>query len=51
LRGKIDAEFFKLKKNSAPAATLSKKLTPDATTIFSQLSAKGKKLQTDLAEL
>jgi hypothetical protein len=36
LQGKIEAEFFKLKKNSALAATLSKKLASDATTIFSQ---------------
>jgi hypothetical protein len=34
---KIEAGFFELKQNSAPVATLSKKLTPHVTTSFSQL--------------
>jgi hypothetical protein len=37
-REKIEAELFELKQISAPAATLSDKLTPDATTILSQLT-------------
>jgi hypothetical protein len=40
-----------LKQNSAPAATVFEKLTPDATTILSQLRAKRKKSKTDLADL
>jgi hypothetical protein len=36
-RQKIEAELSELKQNSASAATLSKKLTSDATTIFTQL--------------
>jgi hypothetical protein len=40
-----------LKQNSAPAATVSEKLTPDAVTILSQLRAKRKKSKTDLANL
>jgi chromosome segregation ATPase len=42
-REEIEAELFKLKKNSAPAAALSEKLTPDVATILSQLRAKHKK--------
>jgi len=37
-RSEIEAELSDLKKNSAYAATLSKKLTPDAATILSQLA-------------
>jgi predicted outer membrane protein len=48
---RIDAELCELQKNSAPAATLSKKLTPDATTILSQLRASRKKSKADLADL
>jgi len=50
-REKIEAEFSELKQNSAPVATLSEKLIPDATTILSQLRAKRKKSKTDLADL
>jgi hypothetical protein len=50
-RKKIEAELYELKQNSAPAATVSEKLTPDAATILSQLGAKCKKSQTDLVEL
>jgi len=50
-REKIEAELSELKQNSAPAATVSEKLTPDAATIFSQLRAKRKKSKTDLADL
>jgi chromosome segregation ATPase len=50
-REKIEAEFSELKQNSAPAARLSEKLTPDAATILSQLRARRKKSKTDLADL
>jgi chromosome segregation ATPase len=50
-REETEAEFSELKKNSAPAATLSEKLTPDATTILSQLRTRRKKSKTDLADL
>jgi len=42
-RQKNEAKLSELKQNSAPAATLAKKLTPDAVTILSQLRAKRKK--------
>jgi uncharacterized coiled-coil DUF342 family protein len=51
LREEIEAELSKLKQNSAPAATVSEKLTPDAATILSQLRARRKKSKTDLADL
>jgi len=47
----IEAELSQLKQNSAPAATLSEKLTPDAATILSQLRTRRKKSKTDLADL
>ena len=50
-REETEAELSELKKNSAPAATLSEKLTPDAATILSQLRARRKKSKTDLADL
>jgi ABC-type transporter Mla subunit MlaD len=50
-REEIEAELSKLKQNSAPAATVSEKLTPDAATILSQLRARRKKSKTDLADL
>lgn len=50
-REQIEAELSELKQNSAPAATLSEKLTADAATILSQLRAKRKKSKTDLADL
>ena len=50
-REEIEAEVSELKQNSAPAATLSQKLTPDAATILSQLRARRKKSKTDLADL
>ena len=50
-REETEAELFELKQNSAPATTVSEKLTPDATTILSQLRAKRKKSKTDLADL
>jgi hypothetical protein len=49
-REEIEAGLSELKKNSSPAATVSKKLTPDAATILSQL-ARRKKSKADLAEL
>jgi hypothetical protein len=36
---------------TAPAATLSEKLTPDATTIFSNLQPRHKKSTTSLADI
>jgi len=50
-REEIEAELSELKQNSAPAARLSEKLTPDAATILSQLRARRKKSKTDLADL
>jgi len=50
-REEIEAELSELKQNSAYAATVSEKLTPDAATILSQLRAKRKKSKTDLADL
>jgi Chromosome segregation ATPases len=50
-RSEIEAELSELKKNFAPTATLSEKLTPDAATILSQLRARRKKSKTDLADL
>jgi peptidoglycan hydrolase CwlO-like protein len=50
-REEIEAELSELKQNSAPAATLSEKLTPDAATILSQLRARRKKSKTDLGDL
>ena len=50
-REDIEAGFSELKQNPAPVATRSGKLTPDATTILSQLRARRKKSKTDLADL
>ncbi|WP_445250417.1 hypothetical protein [Microcoleus sp. OTE_8_concoct_300] len=50
-REDIEAELSELKQNSAPAATLSGKPTPDAATILSQLRARRKKSKTDLSDL
>ena len=47
-REETEAELSELKKNSAPAATLSEKLTPYAATILSQLRARCKKSKTEL---
>ena len=44
-REETEAELFELKQNSAPAATLSKKLTPDAATILSQLARQAQKIK------
>jgi hypothetical protein len=41
-REEIEAELWKLKQNYAPAATVSKKLTPDAATILVQLRVRCK---------
>jgi hypothetical protein len=40
----LEAELFELKQNSAPAATVSKKLTPDVATILSQLARQAQKI-------
>jgi chromosome segregation ATPase len=50
-RKEIEAELSELKQNSAPAATLSEKLTPDAATILSQLRARRKKSTMSLADI
>jgi hypothetical protein len=50
-REEIEAELCELKQNSAPAATVSEKLTPDAATILTQLRARRKKSKTDLSDL
>ena len=50
-REETEAELFELKQNSAPAATVFEKLTPDATTIFSQLRARRKKSPVSLADI
>ena len=47
----IEAQLSELKQNSAPAAKLSEKLTPDAATVLSQLRARRKKSKTELADL
>lgn len=43
-RKQIEAQLSEPKKNSAYAATLSKKLTPDAATILSQLAHQAQKI-------
>jgi uncharacterized protein (DUF3084 family) len=50
-REEIEAEFSELKQISAPAVTLSEKLTPDVAIILSQLRARRKKSKTDLPDL
>jgi regulator of replication initiation timing len=50
-REEIEAKLSELKQNFAPAATVSKKLTPDAATILSQLRAKRKKSPVSLADI
>ena len=47
----IEAQLSKLKQDSAPAVTVSEKLTPDAATILSQLRAKRKKSPVSLADI
>jgi len=47
----IEAELSELKKNSSPVATVSKKLTPYAATILSQLARQAQKSKADLADL
>jgi chromosome segregation ATPase len=48
---KIEAELSELKKNSAPAATLSEKVTPDAAILLTQLRVKRKKSPVSLADI
>jgi hypothetical protein len=50
-REEIEAELCELKQNSAPAATLFEKLTPDAATILNKLRAKRKKSPVSLADI
>ena len=50
-REKAEAELSKLKQNSAPAAMLSEKLTPDVATILSQLRVRRKKSPVSLADI
>jgi hypothetical protein len=47
----IEAELSELKQNSAPAARLSNKSTPDAAIILSQLRAKRKKSTATLGDV
>jgi hypothetical protein len=44
-REEIEAELSELKKNSPPVAAVSKKLTPDAATILSQLTRQAQKIK------
>jgi hypothetical protein len=48
---KIEAKVSESKQNSAPTARLFQKLIPNVATIFSQLPARCKKLETDLVGL
>ena len=50
-REEIEAKLSELKQNSAYAAPLSEKLTPDAATILSQLRAKRKKSPVSLTDI
>ena len=50
-RQKIEVQLCKKKQNFASAAMLSEKLTPDATTILSQLRARRKKSPVSLADI
>ena len=50
-RKQIKVKPSELKQNSAPAATVLEKLTPDAATILSQLRVNRKKSKTNLADL
>ncbi|MEG5164493.1 hypothetical protein QUB37_29415 [Microcoleus sp. AT3-A2] len=50
-REEIETQLSELKQNSAPAATLSEKLTPDAAIILSKLRAKRKKSKVELADV
>ncbi len=50
-REEIESQLSELKQNSAPAATLSEKLTPDAAIILSKLRAKRKKSKVELADV
>ena len=50
-REEIEAQLSEKKQNSAPAATLSDKLTPDAATMLSKLRAKRKKSKVELEDV
>ena len=50
-REETEAQLFELKQNSAPAATVSEKLTPDAATILSQLARQAQKIKNRLGGL
>jgi chromosome segregation ATPase len=50
-RSELKAELSELKENFAPGAEPSKKLTPEAATILSQLRTRRKKSKADLADL
>ena len=50
-RSEIEAKLSEPKQNPAPAATLSKKLTPDAATILSQLRVRRKKSPVSLVDI
>ena len=50
-REEIETELSELKQNSAPAATLSEKLIPNAATILSQLARQAQKIKNRLGGL
>ncbi|MBW3586782.1 MAG: hypothetical protein KY448_13345 [Cyanobacteria bacterium 0813] len=50
-REEIETQLSEKKQNSAPAATLSEKLTPDAAMMLSKLRAKRKKSKVELADV
>ena len=50
-REEIEAKLSEKKQNSAPAASLSEKLTPDAAMVLSQFRAKRKKSPVSLADI
>jgi hypothetical protein len=50
-RSELAIELSELKQNSAPTATLSEKLIPDAATILSQLRARRKKSPLSLVDI
>ncbi|MEG4281369.1 hypothetical protein QUA62_28485 [Microcoleus sp. MON1_C1] len=50
-REEIESQLSEKKQNSAPAATLSEKLTPDAAMMLSKLRAKRKKSKVELADV
>jgi hypothetical protein len=50
-REETEAQLFELKQNSAPVAIVPEELTPDATTILSQLARQAQKIKNRLGGL